>query len=149
MNMKSSRRDVFQTIAVALFVLAAPVAAQATVVNGGISSGRAGAIVAALVGLISVIIGRLALTRSVTRIGTGQGRAIVSLVLGLIGMALSVLHQARSAGGIGTGNGRAGAIVALVLGLIGVVLGGLAVARSRRNAGRSNTTATANPVTKV
>ena len=97
----------------------------------GITPGRARALVAVALGLISLIIGGLA--RSAGRIGTGSGRAgaIAALVLGLIGIVLSVVHIAGSTG-IGTGGGRAGAIVALVLGLIGMSLGGLALARSRR-----------------
>jgi hypothetical protein len=101
----------------------------------GITNGRARAIVAAVVGLISLVVGGLALARSAGRIGAGNGRAgaIVALVLGLIGMVLSVVHLGSSTGGFGTGSGRAGAIVALVLGLIGMNLGGLALARSRRS----------------
>jgi len=118
------------------FGLAAPVAAHISVATGviGPGSGRAGASLAAVVGLIGVVIGGLALARSVGRIGTGNGRngAIVALVLGLIGMVLAGLHLATNTGDIGTGHGRAGAIVALVLGPIGIVLGGLALARSRR-----------------
>jgi hypothetical protein len=117
------------------FGLAAPAAAQVSVAAGRITPGRAGALVAAVVGLISVVIGGLALARSRGRVGTGGGRsrAIVALVVGLIGMVLAAQHLARYTGGFGTGGGRAGAIVALVLGLIGVVLGGLAQARSRRS----------------
>jgi uncharacterized protein DUF6223 len=101
----------------------------------GITNGRARAIVAAVVGLISLVVGGLALARSASRIGAGNGRAgaIVALALGLIGMVLSVAHLGSSTGGFGTGSGRAGAIVALVLGLIGMNLGGLALARSRRS----------------
>ncbi|MGH9935670.1 MAG: DUF6223 family protein [Blastocatellia bacterium] len=101
----------------------------------GITNGRARAIVAAVVGLISLVVGGLALARSAGRIGAGNGRAgaIVALALGLIGMVLSVAHLGSSTGGFGAGSGRAGAIVALVLGLIGMNLGGLALARSRRS----------------
>jgi hypothetical protein len=101
----------------------------------GVTNGRARAIVAAVVGLISLVVGGLALARSAGRIGAGNGRAgaIVALALGLIGMALSVAHLGSSTGGFGTGSGRAGAIVALVLGQIGMNLGGLALARSRRS----------------
>jgi hypothetical protein len=62
------------------------------------TSGRAQALVAAVVGLISLVIGGLALARSAGRIGTGKGRpgAIVALVLGLIGMNLGGLALARS-----------------------------------------------------
>lgn len=100
-----------------------------------LTAGRTRAMVAAVVGLISLIIGGLALARSAGRIGTGNGRAgaIVALGLGLVGIVLSVVHLGSSTGGFGTGGGRAGAIVALVLGLIGMNLGGLALARSRRS----------------
>ena len=98
--------------------------------------GRTRATVAAVVGLISLIAGVLALARSSGRLGTGNGRvgAIIALVLGVIGMILSVVHLGTSTTGFGTGGGRAGAIVALVLGLVGLNLGGLALARSRRYA---------------
>ncbi|HKY43200.1 MAG TPA: DUF6223 family protein [Pyrinomonadaceae bacterium] len=97
-----------------------------------LTAGRARSLVAAAVGLVSLIIGALALARS--SIGTSNGRtgAVVALVLGLIGSVLSVVHLGMSTGGFGTGSGRAGAIVALVLGLIGVNLGGLVLARLRR-----------------
>jgi uncharacterized membrane protein YqhA len=99
---------------------------------GAITSGRARSLVAVVVGLISLIIGGLALARA-GRMGSGKRgvRAIVALVLGLIGVFLSVVHLAGSTG-FGTGGGRAGGIVALVLGLVGMSLGGLALARSRR-----------------
>jgi hypothetical protein len=100
-----------------------------------LTAGRARATAIAVVGLISLVIGWLALARSAGRIGAGNGRAgaIVALALGLIGMVLSVAHLGSSTGGFGTGGGRAGAIVALALGLIGTNLGGLALARSRRS----------------
>ena len=99
-----------------------------------LTAGRARSLVGTVVGLISVVIGGLALGRAAGRIGTGNGRtgALVALVLGLIGIVLSVVHLGSSTGGFGTGSGRAGAIVGLVLGLIGMNLGGLALARSRR-----------------
>jgi hypothetical protein len=116
---------------VAELVFAAPPAAQGVV---GTGSGRAGATVAAVVALIGVVTGGLALARSAGRTGTAVGRdaAVAALVLGLIGMVLAGLHLATSTGAVGTGNGRGGAIVALALGLVGVVLGRLALARSRR-----------------
>ena len=104
---------------------------------GAITSGRARALVAAAVGLISLIIGGLALLRSAGRFGAGSGRigAIVALALGLIGIILSVVHLTSYTGGFGTGGGRAGAIVALVLSLVGTIFGGLVLARSRRTRG--------------
>lgn len=98
-----------------------------------ITPGRARAMVAAVVALISVISGGIALSRS--RSGHGRAASIVALGLGLIGIILSVVHLGTSTGGFGTGGGRAGAIVALVLGLIGVNLGGVVLARSRRPRG--------------
>jgi len=100
-----------------------------------LTAGRTRALVAAGVGLISLIIGVLALARSSRPTGASSGRTlgIVALILGLIGMVLSVVHLGTSVGGFGSGSGRAGAIVGLVLGLIGVNLGGLALARSRRS----------------
>ena len=107
----------------------------------GITAGRAAAILPAVLGLISVIVGRLALARA-GRVGTNKGRigAIVTLTMALIGIVLSALHLARTTSGIGTGSGKLGAIVALVLGLFGMLLGGLAFARSQRIAMRSKTT---------
>ena len=100
---------------------------------GAITNGRARALVAAGVALISVIVGGLALARSSKRIGNGRTGAVVALILGLISMILSVVHLGTYTGGFGTGSGRAGAIVALVLALIGMNLGGLALARSRHS----------------
>ena len=59
---------------------------------------RIAASVAAVVGLISAVIGGLALARSAGRIGAGHARrgAIVALVLGPIGMGLGGRALARS-----------------------------------------------------
>ena len=97
---------------------------------------RIAATVAVVVGLIGAVIGGLALSRSVGRIGAGNGRrgAIVALVTGPIGLAIGGLVVATADGGLGTGNGLGGGVVAMVVGLIGMALGGLALARSRRTA---------------
>ncbi|WP_088991814.1 DUF6223 family protein [Micromonospora chokoriensis] len=98
------------------------------------SSGRLGATVAVLLGLVGTVVGGLALARPVSRVGTGSGRlgGVLALASGLLGLLLGALVVATSDGGVGTGNGRGGAFVALVVGVAGVVLGGLALARSRR-----------------
>lgn len=98
-----------------------------------LTAGRTRALVAAAVGLVSLIIGGLALARSARPTGTSIARSlgIVALIVGLIGMVLCVVHLGTSTGGFGSGSGRAGAIVGLLLGLIGVSFGGLALARSR------------------
>ncbi|PYC68117.1 hypothetical protein C7C45_19660 [Micromonospora arborensis] len=122
--------------------LAAPAAAHASVQPAAaavlaMSSGRLGASVAALLGLVGAVIGGLALARPASRVGTGTGRlgAVLALAAGLTAMALGGVVVATSDSGIGTGNGRGGAFVALAVGLVSVVLGGLALGRSRR-AGR-------------
>jgi hypothetical protein len=137
-----SVRLVFAVAGAALiegFGLAAPAAAHVSAQPAAasaytMSAGRLGASTGAVLGLIGVVIGGLALARPTSRIGTGNGRlgATMALAVGLIGVALGGLVVATSDGGIGTGNGRAGAYVALVVGLIAMVLGGLALARSRR-----------------
>ena len=113
-----------------LHIIAVPAAAQ---VSGGydMTPGRTASLLPVVVGLISVVIGGLAL-RSASRIGSGKRGAILALVAGLVGIVLSLLHLARSSGGIGTGSGKLGAIVALALGAIGAILGWMALARSRR-----------------
>ncbi|MEU8233726.1 DUF6223 family protein [Actinoplanes sp. NPDC048967] len=104
-----------------------PIAADVTTM----SSGRLGASAGVVLGLVGVVIGWLALSRS-----AGRTRAVVAMVSGLLGAALGGLVMATSDGGVGTGNGLGGAIVAVAVGLIAVVLGGLAMVRSRRT-GRS------------
>ncbi len=101
----------------------------------GMTSGRLGATVGAVLGLIGIGTGILALVRPAGRFGTASGRlgAFVALAAGLIAMALGGLVAAASGGRIGTGGGLAGAIVALVVGLIAVAIGGLALKRSHRS----------------
>jgi hypothetical protein len=117
---------------VGAFGLVAPAAAQVAAGGTGIGSGRLLPTVAAVVGLVGVILGGLALSRSAGRTGNGRREAIAAEVAGLISVVVGGLHAANSAGGVGTGNGLAGAIVAVVVGLISMVLGGLTLARSRR-----------------
>lgn len=98
---------------------------------GGIGgSGRFGATAFALLSLVSVIVGGMAVSRAVA----GRRRALLALATGAVGLVLSALHLALTTGGFGTGQGRAGAIAGVVLGLVGVGLGALALARARRTA---------------
>lgn len=84
----------------------------------------------AVLALVGVVIGGLALRRSARRIGAGNGRAgaIIALVAGLIAIVNGGLNLAIANGGPGTGNGVVGGAAALVLGLIATVEGGLALA---------------------
>jgi Family of unknown function (DUF6223) len=90
--------------------------------------------IVAVLALVGVVIGGLALARPASRFGTASGRlgAIVALVAGLIAAVNGGLVLAVANGGPGSGNGVVGGAMALVLGLMAAVLGGLALARSRR-----------------
>ena len=99
--------------------------------GAGLGSGRFIPTVAAVIGLIGVVVGGLSLARSTRRLGFGRIGTVVAGLAGLISVVVGGLHSANSAGGFGTGNGLAGAIVAMVLGLISMFLGGLGLARSR------------------
>lgn len=115
-------------------LVAAQVSEPAATTVYGLTPRRLWATTAAVLALVGVVIGGLALARSAGRMGTGNGRmgAIVALVAGLIAVVNGGLNLASAEGGPGTGNGVVGGAVALVLGLIAMALGGLALARSRR-----------------
>ncbi|WP_225839646.1 DUF6223 family protein [Streptomyces sp. NK08204] len=118
--------------------LAAPAAAHASAQSAEVgaytlTAARFWATAAALLALAGVVIGRLALARSVRRIGDGGTKgAITALVAGLIAVVGGALNLAVADGGPGTGNGVVGGAAALLLGLLATVLGWLALARSRR-----------------
>ncbi|WP_433634815.1 DUF6223 family protein [Nocardia sp. CA-120079] len=122
-------------------VLAAPATAsvQQTAAVTGMTSGRLGPSLTALVGLVGVVVGVLVLAR-VSRFGTGNERrgAVLALVSGLLSLVLGSVFAATADGGPGTGNGIVGAWVAMAFGLIALVLGGLGVNRSRRIGGLGN-----------
>src|SRR5215470_15798237 len=92
----------------------------------GLTSRRLWATTVALVALVGVVIGGLALRRS-DAIGTGIGRrwVIVALVAGLIAAVNGGLNLAIAKGGPGSGNGVVGGAAALVLGMIGMVIAGI------------------------
>jgi hypothetical protein len=98
----------------------------------GFTPGRVAALLPALLGVASIIIGRRALARS-RRTGSTQLGSMAALLLGLAAVVIAGLHLGRANGAIGTGSGKLGAIIALVLGTIGVVLAGLALRRLRRS----------------
>jgi len=105
----------------------------------GLTTRRLWATSAALMALLAVTVGGLALTRRVSRFGTVSVRhaAILGLVLGLIAAVNGLLNVAIANGGPGTGNGVVGGAAAFVLGLIGMAIGGLALTRSGRTAFRA------------
>jgi Family of unknown function (DUF6223) len=99
----------------------------------GPTSRRLWATTSGALALVGVLVGGLALVRSVRRIGHGGRRgAIVALVTGPIAAVNGGLVLALATGGPGSGNGVVGGAGALVLGLMGMTFGGLALRRSRR-----------------
>jgi hypothetical protein len=134
--------------AVALFVglvhvvlMAAHLAEPAATTVYGLTPRRLWATTVAVLALVGVVSGWLALIRPTSRFGTASGAPFgprgfplgtsVALASGLIAVLNGGLNLAVANGGPGTGNGVVGAAGALVLGLIAMAVGGLALARSR------------------
>jgi hypothetical protein len=117
-------------------LVAGHVSDPAAITVYGLTTRRLWATSAALMALLGVAVGGMALTRRVSRFGTASVRhaAILGLVLGLIAAVNGLLNVAIADGGPGTGNGVVGGAAAFVLGLIGVAIGGLALTRSGRTA---------------
>jgi hypothetical protein len=117
-------------------LVAAHVSEPAVTTVYGLTPRRLWATTVAVLAVVGVVIGGLALARSAGRFGTASGPlgAVVALVAGLIAIVNGGLVLAIADGGPGTGNGVVGGAGALVLGLIAMALGGLALARSRRTA---------------
>jgi hypothetical protein len=102
----------------------------------GLTPRRLWATAVALLGLVGVVVGGLAVARPASRFDTRSGRmgAIAALVAGIIAVINGGLNLAIANGGPGTGNGVVGGAAAFVLGLTALALGGLALARCRRTA---------------
>jgi len=115
-------------------LVAAHVSEPSATTIHGLTPRRLWATFAAVLALVGVIIGGLALARPASRFGTASGQlgAIVALSAGLIAVVNGWLNLAIASGGPGTGNGVVGGAAALVLGLVALPLGGLALTRSRR-----------------
>jgi len=103
----------------------------------GLTPRRLWATSVAVLALIGVVVGALALTRDpVSRFGVVPRKhgPMVAMVAGSIAALNGFLNLALASGGPGTGNGVVGGAAALVLGAIAMSLGGLAL--SRGEAGR-------------
>lgn len=99
----------------------------------GITAGRARSLAGVFVGLICLIVGWRAKSRSSKGENT-RGSAILALVLGAIGLVLSVMHLILTAGAVfGSGSGKAGAIVAILLNSIGIIFAALALRKGNEN----------------
>jgi Family of unknown function (DUF6223) len=119
-------------------LVAAHVSEPAAATVYGLTPKRIWATTVAVLALVGVVVGGLALARPAGRFGTVSGRlgAIVALVAGIIAAVNGELVLATANGGPGSGNGVVGGAGALVLGLIALALGGLALARTRRSVER-------------
>jgi len=117
-------------------LVAARVSEPAATTVYGLTPRRLWATTVAVLALVGVVIGGLALAHPVGRFGpaSGRRRAILALVVGLIAAVNGGLNLAVASGGPGTGNGVVGGAAAFVLGLIAVAIGGIALGRSRRTA---------------
>jgi Family of unknown function (DUF6223) len=117
-------------------LVAAHVSEPAATTVHGLTPRRLWATTVAVLALVGVVIGGLALARPASRFGTASGRlgAIVALAAGLIAVVNGGLNLAIASGGPGTGNGVVGGAAAFVLGLIALAIGRLALARCRRTA---------------
>ncbi|MEV6276738.1 DUF6223 family protein [Nocardia sp. NPDC051832] len=116
------------TFLLAGVALAAPAAAQVTLVAApsGMTSGRLGPTLTALVALTAVAVGVLALRSPTYR------TAVTALASGLISAIVGTLFARTAEGGPGTGNGIVGAWAAIALGLIAMILGATAIRSHRR-----------------
>ena len=114
-------------------LVATGVSEPAAITVYGPTPRRLWATMAGALALVGVVVGGLALARSIRRIGNG-GRlgATVALVAGPVAAINGGLVLAVANGGPGSGNGVVGGAAALVLGMIGTALGALALRRSRR-----------------
>jgi Family of unknown function (DUF6223) len=114
-------------------LVAAHVSESAAITVYGLTTRRLWATAVAVLALVGVVIGGLALARPASLFDTAWGRLgpIATLVTGLIAVVNGGLVSAIANGGPGSGNGVVGGAAALVLGLIATVLGGLALARRR------------------
>ncbi len=121
-------------MSISLLLAGSGPAHTATAALGGyvLGTGRTVPSTAAVLGLVGVVVGGLALARSVRRVGDRRAGAVAALVLGLVGAVVGGVHAANAGGGPGTGNGLVGAVAAVALGLVAAVLGGLVLVRSRR-----------------
>ncbi|WP_206067560.1 DUF6223 family protein [Nonomuraea composti] len=96
------------------------------------TSGRLWSLVAALLGVVGVVAGGLALTRA-RRTGGGSARtwSVAALATGVAGAVIGAVVVAAAKGGPGTGYGIVGGYLAVLVGLAATAVGGLALTRLR------------------
>ncbi|WP_159846978.1 DUF6223 family protein [Nocardia sp. CY41] len=132
----SVHRPLSAAALLAAFALVSPATAHASAQPTAaavttLSTGRLAGSAAALIAVLGVVVGALAVAR-VGRFGTRASDAVIAAVAGLTGMVVGGFVVLTADGGLGTGNGLGGGVVAMTVGLIGMVLGGTALIRFRR-----------------
>jgi hypothetical protein len=100
------------------------------VVAVSVPGGRVGPTIAALVGVVGVVIG----WRTLRRHGRFSSRPTTVVGIGVATVVAGVTFLVLADGGPGTGNGVVGSSAAVTLGLIAMVLGALARTRRERAA---------------
>jgi len=116
-------------------LVAANVSEPAATTVYGLTFRRLWATTAAVLALVGVAIGGLALLRPVGRFAAlGAPGPVMALTAGLIAAINGGLNLAVANGGPGTGNGVVGGAAAFVLGLAAAAIGWIALVRSRRTA---------------
>jgi hypothetical protein len=140
--MKRTFAVIFMIVAAAAVVtglvyavlVAAQVSEPAATTVSGLTLRRLWATTAAMLALVGLAVGAMALARPGSRVSVVSGHlgASVALGMGLIAAVAGGVNLAVANGGPGTGNGVVGAAAAVVLGLLAVIVGGLARARRPR-----------------
>ncbi len=113
-------------------LMAAHVAEPAVTTVHGLTPQRLWATTSALVAVVGVVTGALAVA--------GRRGPVVALAAGFIAAVSGGLNLAVANGGPGTGNGVVGGAAAFVLGLTALTLGAVAQVRLRRTAPESGQT---------
>ncbi|WP_066392129.1 DUF6223 family protein [Neobacillus mesonae] len=103
----------------------------------GFTPARLKILVTVGMGLGSVVISWLSLTRASGSFGKGNWKigTIVAVVLALIAYFIAAPHFGHTPGDIGSGNGRGGAAFAMILSFITIILSGMAWFASRYRTG--------------
>lgn len=119
-------------------LVAANLADPAATTVYGLTPRRLWATTVAMLAVVGVVMGALALARPGGRLAAFAGRrtALLAALAGLVAVVNGALNLAVATGGPGTGNGVVGAAAAVVMGLCAMALGGSALARASRTAGR-------------
>lgn len=114
-------------------LMAAHVSEPAATTVHGFTLRRLWATAAAVVALVGVSIGGMAMYRADRRFGNhGRRGSIVAIVAGVVAGINGAMNLAVASGGPGTGNGVVGGAAAFVLGLTAMALGAVGLARCRR-----------------